>query len=391
MPLLKVEADKLSNNQLVQGVIEEIITEDQLFELLPFKQVQGKGYIYNREKTLSEPDFLDPNDTVTEGAATFEECIARVRALIGDVDVDNFLAQTESDENDQAAIQIAAKAKALGRKWRRTIINGSAYTAAFGGTAPAGFITASEVSDGNGTGSGTLEIDVAPSLQVRYTAPGDSAGAWVAAAADGRYTVRSANSSKYLILTLDVSEAGVADATVVVTLSASKEFTGLKFLVDPNQEISAGTNGAALSFALLDQLVDLVMAGPANGIFMHERTIRSYKTLLRAAGGVDSAMLQLPNFGQPILTFSGIPIFKNNYITTTETQGTGTNLTRIYAAWFDENKGVTALFGGRNAGVVVENVGIVQNKDATRTRVKQYGGLAVHSTLSLACIKAITN
>ncbi len=35
MPLLREEAEKLSNNQLVQGVVEEIIDRDDLFAILP--------------------------------------------------------------------------------------------------------------------------------------------------------------------------------------------------------------------------------------------------------------------------------------------------------------------------------------------------------------------
>lgn len=390
MPLLKAEAEKLSLEDLLRGVIEEIITEDEMWNIFPFRPVVGKAYVYDREKTLSEPDFLAPNDTVLEGAATFEEVTARLRAIIGDVDVDNFLKQAMGDSNDQEALQIAAKSKALGRKWRRTLINGQAYSAAYTG-APAGFITATEVSDGHGTGSGTLFIDVAPALQVQYTAPGDAAGAFVAMPANGTYTVRSANASKYLILTVAVGSAGGADSTPTVTISESKEFTGLKFLCDPAQVLDAGTNGAALSFALLDQLVDLIKAGPISALIMHERTIRSYRALLRTAGGVDSAMLQLPNFGAPILTFGGVPILKNNYITTNETLGTGTSLTSAYAAWFDEAGGVCGLYSGANAGFVVESVGVVQNKDATRTRVKHYGATAVHSTLSLARLRGVSN
>ena len=36
MALLKVEAEKLSNNDLVAGVIEEIIDKEDLFAVLPF-------------------------------------------------------------------------------------------------------------------------------------------------------------------------------------------------------------------------------------------------------------------------------------------------------------------------------------------------------------------
>lgn len=90
MPLLREEAEKLSNNELEQGVIETIIDRDDLFAILPFMKINSKAYLYNREKTLSEATFIDVNDTITEGAATFEEKVAKLRILAGDVDVDKF-------------------------------------------------------------------------------------------------------------------------------------------------------------------------------------------------------------------------------------------------------------------------------------------------------------
>lgn len=128
MPLLRVEAEKLSNNVLEQGVIEEIIDNDAMFALMPFKRIVGKAYLYNREKTLSEAEFLDPYEDVPEGAATFEEVVARLRILIGDVDIDNFLDETMDDTNDQTAIQIAAKAKGMQRKFQRTLAIGDSAT-----------------------------------------------------------------------------------------------------------------------------------------------------------------------------------------------------------------------------------------------------------------------
>ena len=113
MPLLKAEAEKLSNNDLVAGVIEEIIDRDPLFYLLPFVGTNGKAYVYDRENTLSEADFLDPNDTVNEGAATFTEVTARLRILAGDVDVDKFLQATMSDTNNQKAIRSPPRPRLL--------------------------------------------------------------------------------------------------------------------------------------------------------------------------------------------------------------------------------------------------------------------------------------
>ena len=125
MPLLRVEAEKLSNNVLEQGVIEEIIDNDVMFSLLSFKRIVGKAYVYNREKSLSEGAFLDPYDVVPEGGADFDEVVAKLRILIGDVDIDNFLDETMSDTNDQTAIQIAAKAKGMARKFQRTLATGN--------------------------------------------------------------------------------------------------------------------------------------------------------------------------------------------------------------------------------------------------------------------------
>lgn len=124
MPLLAAEAAKLSQEEMVRGVIEEIIDRDELFALFPFTPINGKAYVYNREATLSEGDFYDPNEAIAEGAATFESVSTVLKILAGDVDVDKFLMGTQSDENPQLDLQIAAKAKALGRKFRRALVQG---------------------------------------------------------------------------------------------------------------------------------------------------------------------------------------------------------------------------------------------------------------------------
>lgn len=124
MALLKVEAEKLSNNQLIAGVIAEIIDRDAMFGLMPFERSDSKAYVYNRENGLATVDFADPNDTVNENASTFTEVTTNLRILIGDVDVDKFLAKTMGDTNDQTAIQLAQKVKALRRTFQSAIING---------------------------------------------------------------------------------------------------------------------------------------------------------------------------------------------------------------------------------------------------------------------------
>lgn len=128
MALLKAQAEKLSEDDLVRGVIEEVIDRDDLFAVLPFKHTSGKAYVYNREGSVVEAEFLDPNDPIPEGAATFNEVIARLRILAHDVDVDKFLDGTMSDAQSQLAIQLAAKAKGIARKFRKTLILGDNAT-----------------------------------------------------------------------------------------------------------------------------------------------------------------------------------------------------------------------------------------------------------------------
>lgn len=309
MPLLREESEKLSNNQLISGVIDEIIDRDDLFSILPFTQVNGKAYVYNREKTLGGADWLDPNDVVKEEASTFEEVVAKLRILAGDVDIDKFLQSTQSDHNNQMAIQIAKKAKGVAREFHRTLATGNANTS------PKQF---------------------------------DGLARMVAAAN---------------------------------TSAASK---------GGKQIVSAGTNGNALTLTMLDELCDAIPNG-ADVLVMRRGTIRAFRALLRATYGTDAVMQQLENFGRPMLTHNGIPIIMNEFLGANEAMGTAANTCSVYALRLNESDGLHGLYGGDNAGIVVENIGTVQNKDATRIRLKWYCGMALKSSRSIAALQGVTN
>ena len=293
MPLLVEEAAKLSEADVKRGIIEEIIDKEDLLAVLPFVQTAGKSYDYNREKTLSEAEFLDPYDAVPEGGATFEEVSTKLRILAGDVDIDNFLAETQSDLNDQVAIQVQAKAKAITRKFRRHLVQGDSATEA-------------------------------------------------------------------------------------------KGFDGVFKLVNADQRIAGGEN--AMSFTMLDELLDAVPNG-ADVIFMNSGHIRALRALLRATGGLEPAHVMMQNFGRPMLTHNGVPILVNDFMPVTD--NAGVKSASIIATRLNESDGLHGLFGGTSAGVRFEKVGTVQNKDATRYRVKWYAGLALKSTKSLATLDGV--
>jgi hypothetical protein len=171
----------------------------------------------------------------------------------------------------------------------------------------------------------------------------------------------------------------------------AKEFDGLAKLVTAGQTIAAGANGAAFTLAMLDQLLDMVPNG-ADVILMRSGTIRAYKDILRTVGGgTDAAMLQLKNFSAPVLCHSGVPILPMDFLPGNETQGSSNVCCSIYAARLNELDGLHAIYGGSSAGIRVEDVGTVQNKDAYRIRLKWYSALVLKSTQSLARLKGVTN
>ncbi len=128
MALTLAEAAKLSNDMLLQGVVETIVKESPILRELPFIEIVGNGLTYNQEKTLPTIDFYDVGDTWAESTPTFEQKTANLKIMGGDADVDNFLKATRSNLQDLEAAVIELKAKALRDKFEDTFIYGEAAT-----------------------------------------------------------------------------------------------------------------------------------------------------------------------------------------------------------------------------------------------------------------------
>ncbi len=126
MALTLTEASKLSNDMLLQGVVETIIKDSPILQRLPFIEIVGNGLAYNQEKTLPSIDFYDVGDTWAESTPTFEQKTALLKIMGGDADVDNFLKATRSNIQDLEAAIVELKAKALKDKFEETFIYGDA-------------------------------------------------------------------------------------------------------------------------------------------------------------------------------------------------------------------------------------------------------------------------
>lgn len=303
------EAKKLINNQIIQGVAEDIISINPLFDILPFTGYTGQGMVVNRENALGDAGMYAVGATITnKAAATFINVTFTATKLIGDAELDGLVvAQSASAGVDQTAIEISSKAKTIGRLFQ--------------------------------TGMAT----------------GDATG---------------------------------ANMNSLHTLCDSSQFT-------------TASAGQAISFALLDELMDLVKAkdGQVDWFQMPARTIRSIKVLLRNLGGATiNEVVTLPG-GRAVLGYEGVPIFKNEYLSVLETANgaalSGGALTSVWAGCFDDGSEKVGVAGihpeGVPVGIVVEPIGAQEAVDSKIWRVKQYANFANFNRRGLARLPSINN
>jgi len=127
------ESAKLALNDLVAGVIEQIVTVNSMFQVLPFDGIDGNALAYNRENALGGvisadvgTDLATAQGGAAKSAATFTQVTTTLKKIIGDAEVDNLIQATRSgDGNDQEATQVASKAKSVGREYQRQFILGN--------------------------------------------------------------------------------------------------------------------------------------------------------------------------------------------------------------------------------------------------------------------------
>jgi len=313
------ESAKLSQNDLVAGLIENIITVNRFYHVLPFDGIEGNALAYNRENALGPVATIGVGNTdgvigagATSGnnqterqsakdAATFTQVTSTLTTIMGDAEVNGMIQVTRSNVNNQTAVQIASKSKSAGRKYQDLLING-----------------------------------------------------------DG----------------------------------ANYTFPGLTVLCAAGQQVDTGAAGSALTFEILDEVMDLVIDkdGEVDYLTMNQREIRSMNKLLRALGGT-SAMdaIKLPS-GVEVPAYRGTPCFRNDYIAIDQTVTSSTNCATIFAGTLDDgsrSQGIAGLTASEQAGLHVVDVGESETKDERIWRVKWYAGLALFSEKGLAMAPGI--
>lgn len=187
-----------------------------------------------------------------------------------------------------------------------------------------------------------------------------------------------------------------------------KGFDGLKKRLTGNQVLDAASNGspvlgngasdAQTFFDLLDDLISRVpgIDGANGAIYANSVLQGKIRSAGRRLGGVETVREDLT--GKRVLMWNGIPVLDpgNNLagapiLGQNETQGTAEDTSSIYAVRFGQDEGDQAVTGLTNGGVMVKDLGELQEKPAYRTRIEFYCGVAVFGGKAAARLRGIRN
>lgn len=124
------EAQKLTEDMKIKGVIEEIIKDGGLLPRLPGLTVRGKSVVYNREKTIPTGNFIAIDGSLTpQTVVDYEEVTVALKIIECTIDLDHFLVDTYPTLNDLRAQGISAARKGFQNKLEDAIIYASSAVA----------------------------------------------------------------------------------------------------------------------------------------------------------------------------------------------------------------------------------------------------------------------
>lgn len=206
-----VEAKKFINDDIVAGIVQDIIDLNPIYATIPFTSYMGQALLTNREASLGDAAFYAIDATITSKAASaYTQVPFSAVKIVGDAELDNMVAVTSASAGvDQMAIEVSSKAKSIGRLVQQGIATGTGvapqmnslhslvdsgqYTTASAGQALS-FALLDEGLDFVKSKDGQCDWIMMPartmrSYKVLLRALGGTPGDWVVTLPDGRTTI----------------------------------------------------------------------------------------------------------------------------------------------------------------------------------------------------------
>jgi hypothetical protein len=176
------------------------------------------------------------------------------------------------------------------------------------------------------------------------------------------------------------------------------EMPGLRRRLTGSQVLLAGTNGASLTLAMIDELIDAVIGGSDIHLFMH-KTLRRKMTALITQGGTSATYMvtytNVDGLGKQVMTYGGVPIHviedrgnANSILGFDETAGSSAVTSSIYAVNFGEDS-VHGIFNGDGPPVDVRDLGEDQDSPGEKGRIEFFTGLVLKHPRGAARLRGV--
>src|SRR5699024_1420914 len=179
-------------------------------------------------------------------------------------------------------------------------------------------------------------------------------------------------------------------------------FDGLKKRLTGDQVIEAGENGLPIvgsndeaRHTFFDKIDELIAAvrGNVDALYMNKSVLFRIRSAARRLTMYDQTT---DSFGKTIDLYNGIPLLDigndadgNMIIPQTETQGTSSDTSSIYAVKFGQDESDGGVTGLTNGGVQVKDLGELDSKPAYRTRIEFFCGIGVFSGKAAARLTGV--
>jgi hypothetical protein len=276
--LLLSEAAKLSNDEVVEGIVEDIISEDMWFQYLPFVQINGLSHVFKREAALGAVDFAGIGQDLTgaeyRAGASFETVNVGIQAIVSEILIDSQIDDQFSDIDSQLQVQISSKAKAMSRFFMNACINYGSNGHSF--------------TQSNNGKIGAVSFDAAPMF-------------------------------KGMKALLD-EESGNAQDVNHPNYQNGAPTQSIELIEDDASSARFGRAGRVFTLEDLDKLLDIVTKG-AEFMLMNKSQRRVLRTLLRnTGGGTDAAQIMRSDLGsgKPLLHYQETPVFVSDFVSNVE-------------------------------------------------------------------------
>ncbi len=301
MAVTLAEAQTISPDPRVPGVLRVIETSTTVLDRLPFEPIGGGAFSYTQAATLPAAAFRAVNAGYTESTGTYTTGTETIVPLGGEFVVDRFVEVTRGNGSVGSLIQDQRdlKAQSINAKFSDAFINGD-------------------------------------------------------------------------------------------TAVDANRFNGLKKRLTGGQVLSSGANGAAINTdsptrqAFFDRINALIALVPGcDALYMNSSVLSVFKSAMRRESLATVTLEQL-GARREVNTWDGIPLLdignkadETPIIPQTETQGTATNTSSIYAVNFTDTIGRPGVVGLTNGGLLVDPVVLLETKPSYMGRIELYCGVAL--------------